>query len=136
MASELFVDASAWIALTETDDKHHQEAQEAFARAVQDYQKLVTTNLIVAETQAILRRDLGHPSSIQFLDGIKNSLRIIYVYSEEQLEDEAVEILRKYKDQDFSYADAVSFAVMKQRAITDVFAYDEHFRAMGFRMMR
>lgn len=136
MASELFIDASAWIALTETDDKHHEEAQKAFARAVQDYQKLVTTNFIVAETHAILRRDLGHPPSIQFLDGTKKSLRVIYVYSTAELEDAAVEILRRYKDHAFSYADAVSFALMKQRGITDVFTYDEHFRAMGFRIIK
>lgn len=135
MANELFVDASAWIALTETDDKHHQEAQKAFARAIQIYDKLVTTNFIVAETHAIMRRDLGHPSSIQFLDGTKHSLRIIYIYSTEELEEEAVEILRKYKDHAFSYADAVSFALMKQRGITDVFTYDQHFRAMGFRII-
>jgi uncharacterized protein len=135
MASELFVDASAWIALTETDDKHHKEAQKAFTRAVQDYDKLVTTNLVVAETHAILRRDLGHSSSMQFLDGTRKSLRLNYVYANEELEGKAVEILRKYRDHAFSYTDAVSFAVMKQGGITDVFAYDEHFRVMGFRVV-
>lgn len=136
MAHELFIDASAWIALTETDDKHHEEAKKAYARVIQDYDKLVTTNFIIAESHALLRRDLGHPPSIQFLDGTRKSLRVIYVYSTEELEDAAVEILRKYKEHAFSYADAVSFALMKQRGITDVFTYDEHFRVMGFRIVK
>jgi predicted nucleic acid-binding protein len=135
MARELFIDASAWVALTETDDKHHEEAKKAYTRALQDFQKFVTTNLVIAESHAILRRDLGHAASIQFLGGIETSLRIVYVFSGDELEMQAKEILRKYKDQDFSYADAVSFAVMKQRGIKEVFTYDQHFRAMGFQMV-
>lgn len=136
MGRELFVDASAWIALTEADDKHHEEAKKAYSRAIQDYDKFVSTNLIIAESHALIRRDLGHLPSIQFLDGTKKSLRVVYVYSSEDLEEEAMKSLRKYKDHAFSYADAVSFAVMKQRGITDVFTYDKHFRAMGFRMVK
>lgn len=135
MARELFIDASGWVALTETDDKHHQEAKKAYARAIQNYQKFVTTNLVIAEAHALLRRDLGHSSSIRFLDGLGQSLRMIYIYSGEELEQQAKEILRKYEDHAFSYADAVSFALMKQRRITDVFTYDQHFRVMGFRLI-
>lgn len=135
MAHELFVDASAWIALAHTKDCTHEAAKETYARALQEYQKFVTTNLVIAETHAILRRRMGHAASIQFLNSFEKSSRVVYVYSVEEFEAQAKEILRTYRDHSFSYADAVSFAVMKQRGITDVFAYDEHFRAMGFRMV-
>lgn len=133
MAHELFVDASAWVAVAHTQDNDHQAAKETYSRALQEYQKFVTTNLILAETHAILRRRMGHVASIQFLNGLEKSLRVIYIYSDEELEAEAKGILRKCKEHPFSYADAVSFALMKQRGITDVFTYDEHFRVMGFR---
>lgn len=135
MARELFIDASAWVALAETNDNHHQEATEAFARARKTYQKFVTTNLVVAEAHVRIRHVLGHAASIRFLDGLGNSLKVVYVYSGEELEKQAKAILRKYKDQDFSFADAVSFTVMQERRITDVFAYDRHFEVMGFRMV-
>ena len=45
---------------------------------------------------------------------------------------QAKEILRLYADQDFSLADAVSFALMQQRNITEAFAFDRHFLTAGF----
>jgi len=48
------------------------------------------------------------------------------------MEAQAVVILRRYKDQDFSYVDAVSFAVMQQREISEAFAFDHHFTTAGF----
>lgn len=79
---------------------------------------------------------MGYSPAVQFLDALEKSLRVLYVYSAEELETQAKAILRKYKDHAFSYADAVSFALMKQRGIADVFTYDEHFRVMGFRIVR
>jgi predicted nucleic acid-binding protein len=54
------------------------------------------------------------------------------IYSTPELEGEAQEILRRYKDQDFSYTDAVSFALMQREGIEEAFAFDAHFRTMGF----
>ena len=42
------------------------------------------------------------------------------------------EILRKYSDQDFSYTDAVSFAIMRRQRIRKAFCFDKHFATAGF----
>ena len=47
-------------------------------------------------------------------------------------EDTATAILRRYAAHAFSYADAVSFAVMRGRGIADTFTFDRHFLAAGF----
>jgi predicted nucleic acid-binding protein len=54
------------------------------------------------------------------------------VYADAKLETLALEILRQYDDQDFSYADAVSFAVMRQRGVSEAFTFDHHFSILGF----
>ncbi len=54
------------------------------------------------------------------------------MWSDDELEMSAREVLRLYHDQDFSYTDAVSFVVMQRDGIRDVFAFDRHFRTMGF----
>jgi predicted nucleic acid-binding protein len=41
-------------------------------------------------------------------------------------------ILRKYKDQDFSFVDAVSFAVMQEQKITTAFSFDSQVVIAGF----
>ncbi len=56
--------------------------------------------------------------------------------STELLEERAVEDwLEPYADQDFSFTDAVSFAVMAERGIAEAITIDSHFAAAGFRMV-
>jgi predicted nucleic acid-binding protein len=132
MSREIFVDAGAWIALADADDGYHQAATRVYPTLIKNYRRLVTTNLVVAEAYAMLRRTLGHGPAMGFLDGIRSSSRIQKVCSTPELEREAEEILRQYTDQDFSFADAVSFALMRRRDIAEAFAFDHHFSTAGF----
>ena len=132
MSTELFVDAGAWIALADADDQYHQLAAQAYPELLRHYRHLVTTNLAIAEAYIVIRRALGHTAVMAFLDGLSASRRIEKVYSDPILEMEAERILRQYADQDFSYVDAVSFALMHHRDLTDAFAFDQHFTTAGF----
>lgn len=132
MAAELFVDTGAWVALADEDDRHHARATSAFPRLLREHQRLVTTNLVVAECYILLRLELGHGPAVAFLEHLRASPRIERVYATADLEDEAEGILRRYQDQDFSFTDAVSFALMRQREITTAFAFDAHFATAGF----
>lgn len=127
----VFVDTGAWLALADRSDAHHKEAVEIL-RDLHKRCRLLTTNLVVAESYLLILRTLGHDAAIVFLDSIQGSPRTKKVFSDESLEAAAGEILRKYRDQDFSYADAVSFAVMKQEGITRAFTFDSHFLTLGF----
>ena len=40
--------------------------------------------------------------------------------------------MRKYADQDVSYTDCVSFAIMHRLRIRTAFTFDRHFRLAGF----
>lgn len=133
MPDEIFVDASAWIAVTDKDNNYYSIAAEIYPTLLAKYRRLVTSNLVVAEAHAALRLELGHQAAMQFFENIRSSPRILRVHATQQLEDAATEILRRYDDQDFSYADAVSFALMKVRGIKEAFAFDKHFLTMGFR---
>lgn len=132
---EVFVDAGAWIALADQDDFHHQEAASVYPGLLRRYRRLVTSNLVISEVYIILRRALGYPQAISFLHGVKASPRIEKVCSTEGLEEEAEAILRLYSDQDFSFTDAVSFALMERRGIRTAFAFDRHFSTVGLLMV-
>lgn len=126
------MDTGAWVALADRDDQHHRAAARIYPRLLRESKRLVTTNLVVAESYTLLRRALGHEPAIAFLERMHSSPRIERVYSTSELETEAAGILRNYKDQDFSYADAVSFALMGLRGIDTAFAFDRHFATAGF----
>jgi len=131
----LFVDTGAWFALADVSDHYHAQAVAIYPKLLQDFSSLLTTNLVVAETYVLLRRTIGHRPAMIFLEKIGGSPRIVKIYSDNILEEAAEDIVRKYHDHDFSFTDAVSFAVMKQFGIDEAFAFDQHFVAAGFRVV-
>ena len=70
-----------------------------------------------------------------FLNVIETTPYLTIIYSEQTLEAAAKDLLRQFNDQSFSYTDAVSFAVMRQRKIADAFAFDQHFTTAGFTLI-
>jgi hypothetical protein len=129
---EILVDSSAWIALADRGDKYHRQARDAYPLILSEYHMLLTTNLIIAEAHVTILHAASYRCAIRFLDTIRESTRIYKVYSDEELEREAEAILRQYSDQDFSFTDAVSFALMRKRGVKEAFAFDRHFLTAGF----
>ncbi len=131
----LFVDTGAWFALADQSDQYHGKAVEVYPTLLNNYHHLSTTNLLVAETYILIRRALSHEAAIAFLENIAASPRVMKIYSDITLEDMAEDTLRKYQDQDFSYTDAVSFAVMEYYGIKQAFSFDQHFVTAGFALI-
>ena len=134
MSHEVFVDTSAWIAAIDGRDKYHKAAREVYTRLVEERHTLVTTNLVVAETQILIRRTGDHARAMRFLQSLRGSPRLHRVYSDASLETAAEAILEAHPDQDFSFADAVSFAVMQVHGLTQVFTFDRLFAVLGFQV--
>jgi len=129
---DIFVDTGAWYALADNSDQYHGRAIDVYPGFFRDNFHLVTTNLVIAEAYVLIRRAMGHGAAVTFLENIAASPRISKLCSDEVPEKEAERILRQYEDQDFSYTDAVSFAVMRRRGIDRAFSFDRHFVTAGF----
>lgn len=131
----VFVDTGAWLALADKDDAHHGKAEALFPALLKTCRQLATSNMVVAESYILILRGLGHDAAVQFLESINSSPRIIRTCSTAGIERAAEELLKKYDDQNFSYTDAVSFALMRQQKIKKAFSFDKHFQTMGFVMV-
>ena len=132
MNKSVFVDTSAWIALINLRDKYHLVAKKFYGDVLAQKRRLLISNLIVSETYTNLLRLLGHHKAVLFLNTIEQAPAIQCICSDPKLEVQARDILRRYDDQDFSYTDAVSFALMQQQNLTDAFTFDHHFSVVGF----
>jgi uncharacterized protein len=128
----VFVDTSAWVALADKDDANHKKAAAVYPSILKIQKGVITSNLVIAETYVLLLHELGYHSAMNFLEKIKASPRIVRIYSNDDIERDGEEILKKYDDQDFSYADAVSFVIMKRQKIRKAFCFDKHFATAGF----
>jgi predicted nucleic acid-binding protein len=131
----VFVDASAWIALLIPQDALHESAGAAWRELLRADRPLITTNLVVAEAHVAVRRASGHRPAVQFLHSLGTTRRLELVRSNADLEQRALLILERYTDQPFSFVDAVSFALMRERGIADAFAFDRHFQTAGFALV-
>jgi len=132
MPREVFVDASAWIAIADSNEARHEDAVKLYSELLRDGSLLVTTTLVIAEAHILLRRRIGYRAAMGFLENVNESPRIEIVHPNPRLEAAGKQILRQYDDQDFSLADAFSFALMRERGITEAFTFDQHFATAGF----
>jgi uncharacterized protein len=132
VTAELFVDTSGWFPLADPRDPDHATVAGALRARIASGDRLVTTNLVIAETYALLLRRTYRGAALRFLEEVRRSPNLV-ASSTAELEHRAEDDwLRRFADQDFSFTDAVSFAVMAERGIAHVLGLDHHFSTAGF----
>lgn len=129
--NRVMVDTSGYFALTDTRDPNHQRAAAILATISKLNPQLFTTNLIVAELHALTLKRLGRDTALSLIRSIRASeTNIIRISGED--EDRALDIITRYRDKEFSYTDAASFAVMERIGIQYAFSFDRHFKQYTF----
>jgi len=126
----VFVDTSALIALLVADDRMHDAARDAFERLAERQQRLVTSSYVLVETYALVQRRIGIDAVSAVRESIAPLLDVVWV--DAPLHDAALEAFVRADRRKLSLVDCVSFEIMSQRGIRDVFAYDKHFEEQGF----
>ena len=130
----VFVDTGAWIALTDHSDQYHLVAAQIYGQLKQRRELLVTTDYVLDETLTRLRYDAGHTQAMRFLELIEQSQRagvISRVRITDDVFESAVGIFRQYTTVALSFTDCTSFVVCRRHAITEAFAFDQHFLMFG-----
>jgi len=127
----IFLDTSALYALVDPRDGNYHEAADCLRLLAQLHLPVWVTNFTIVETYRRVLQSFGPGKALPFLgyvcDGGVNVERALQVD-----EEQARVYLGKFNDQDISYTDAISFAVMKRLGIGKAFAFDWHFRLIGF----
>ena len=132
MVPELFVDTSGWFPLADPEDPAHPAVARALHEAVQRGQRIVTTNLVVAETHALLLHRIHRAAALAFLREVGREPHVVLTSTPDHETRAQRDWLERYDDQDFSFTDAVSLTVMTERGIRDALAVDRHFAVAGF----
>jgi uncharacterized protein len=128
----VFVDSGGWFAHLVSEDAAHATARALFGRALRERWSLVTTNVVLIETYALLltRTIDGRRIGLELLDDVRDGLcRAVRVTATDEAK--AVALVRAHADKSYSLCDAMSFVVMHRMRIADVIAFDRHFRQYG-----
>jgi hypothetical protein len=127
-SSFVFVDTSAWYALADASDTHHQAATHYINTLTAP---LVTSTYILDETVTLLRMHLGHAAARRFGEKLRQEQIALLLRIIEHDEQRAWDIFVRYDDKVFSFTDCTSFALMERLYIDTAFAFDEDFRQYG-----
>lgn len=129
-----FADTGWWVAWSLPGDAHHGAALDMLEKVGRSEQ-ILTTNLVAGETWTFLRRKDSHRTAVDFLDRLETLVSadrlVIHRVTDEQ-EVAAWEWLRRRHEREYSYVDATSFRVMKERRLREALAFDQDFAAAGF----
>jgi predicted nucleic acid-binding protein len=128
----IFVDTGALLARHLHRDEHHEEAARGFDRIRTDRLAVATSIHVLDETITLLGRWAGHRFAAERARSIFASTALRILRPTESDEVAALAEFERYADQGVSYADALSFTLMRRHGIAEAFTFDRHFALAGF----
>ena len=129
-----FADTGWWVAWALPGDARHPTALEMLG-GLGRTEQVLTTNLVLGETWTFLRRKDSHGTAVALLDRVHRlaeDQRLIVHHVTEEQENAAWDWLRRHDERVYSFVDATSFRVMRDRRLREALAFDQDFAAAGF----
>lgn len=127
MSEPVFVDASAWVAITNRKDRYHDEALRVYRRLLRSAVPLITTTWTAYEALTIVKARLGYSQAEMLWQRMQRPSVVDLVTVDERVEAEALELFWGYKDKDWGVVDCASLVVMDGVGCRQAFAFDLHF---------
>lgn len=124
-----FADTSFWVALILRRDRRHDDAAHLWAKRDEP---VLVTNHVVGEVWTFLRRRDGHGVARRARTLILGSDAVDMVHVPGDIEEEAWRWLDRHDEREYSFVDATSFAIMRERGLMEALAFDGDFTAAGF----
>jgi predicted nucleic acid-binding protein len=131
----VFLDASGLIAVANTDDQWHFQAEATWSGLIGSSSAFVTTSLVLFELGDGLSRINQRPLAVMLYDRLRMSPRVRVMPTNLELEDAAWKLFRERPDKTWGVTDCVSFIVMEQLGIEAAFTVDRHFEQAGFQRL-
>jgi uncharacterized protein len=128
----IFIDSGAFLARYLANDQYHDRAIAAWRRLAKSRERCATSNFVLDETITLLARRAGYKFAAQRARSLYSSRTLVIERPTEQHERAAIDWFEKYADQQVSFTDCVSFALMRANKIKRAFAFDMHFQLAGF----
>lgn len=132
MASSVFLDTSGWLAILNSAEALHTQANETWRDVVFSDHRIVLTDWIVAEAGNGLARSRTKGRLLESLDRLLRNPRCELVYINDDVLQRSLDFYARHADKSWGLVDCASFVVMQDRGITEAFTSDRHFEQAGF----
>ena len=128
----IFIDTGAFLARYLLRDQYHEQSLLIWEKLTSSKQQVFTSNFVLDELFTLLGRKANYKFAAEQATIILSSTHLNILRPDLTIEKKAVEYFKKYADQQFSYTDCISFALMKHRHIKKAFTFDHHFEIVKF----
>jgi uncharacterized protein len=129
MIAPIFLDASFWIAYRDAREPQWARAGKWVQQFFKERRKFVTTIPVFCEIHAHFAKH-GERRKTIIADFWRNPLVQLEPLTETDYV-QALTILDKNADKNYPFCDVLSFVVMRRLSLTQVAAFDQHFRQFG-----
>jgi predicted nucleic acid-binding protein len=130
--SALFLDANYLIALEVSDDQHHHDAQQHWAKLLESPPSLVTTSYVLDEVVTFLNSRHQHSKAVRVGNNLRTASPIQLIHVDEALFEDGWAYFQQHDDKTFSLTDCISFVLMRKLEIAEALTFDRHFGQAGF----
>ena len=128
----IFVDTGPFLARHVAKDQLHSKAIRAWKAAAKSGAALFTSSFVLDETFTLLGRRTSYAFAADRAESILASRVLTILRPDARDEAAALALFRKLADQEVSFTDCISFALMHRHRISRAFTFDRHFEAAGF----
>lgn len=130
----IFIDTGAFIARYLTKDSYHTEAIKIWRNLEIKHKKLFTSNFVLDETFTLLARFSHTKFAYEKAHLIYATDIISILRPDHEVEVNALHWFDKYAEHKVSFTDCISFQLIRQYNIKEVFTFDKHFKIAGFKI--
>ena len=128
----IFVDTGAFLARHVSHDQLHAKARRAWKDLEKAKSPLFTSSFVLDETFTLLARRTSYAFAADRAEAVYASRVLTILRPDAADEQSALSLFRKLADQEVSFTDCVSFALMRRHKIARAFTFDRHCAVAGF----
>lgn len=132
----IFVDTGPFLARHVAKDQFHARAIRSWKAAAKGGEALFTSSFVLDETFTLLGRRTSYAFAADRAEAILGSRVLTILRPDARDEVTALALFRKMADQEVSFTDCISFALMHRHRISRAFTFDRHFETAGFTIWR
>ena len=140
MSEPVFVDASAWVAITNRTDRVHGEALRIYHRLLRSQTPLMSSTWTAYEAVTIVKTKLGYSQAERLWQRMLQPSVVTLIKVDEGIEEEALGLFWSFRDKDWGVVDCASLRIIEETGCQQVFAFDRNFteasKQYGFSLAR
>lgn len=133
----VFIDVSAWVAITDAADANHSVATEYFKELLEKNTKMICNNAVIDQALQEIKKRLGNDKAKQFLNIIDESVLTINLRMDWLARRVRRNALARYlkDDKDLELIHYYIFETIDRKKVDIIFSFDQRLARFGLPIM-